>query len=44
MTYNDDATSAQKLLPFAVIGSREKISVGGHQLRVRQFPWGLVEG
>ena len=30
--------------PLAVIGSQEKIAIGGETLRVRQYPWGIVEG
>ena len=29
---------------MAVVGSKEMISVGGVAQRVRQYPWGLVEG
>ena len=31
-------------MPFAVVGSREEIVVGGHKVRARQYPWGTVEG
>lgn len=34
----------QDQLPFAVVGSREEIVVGGHKVRARQYPWGTVEG
>lgn len=34
----------EQYIPFSVIGSREEIVVNGEKLRVRQYPWGLVEG
>ena len=37
-------THIQDQLPFAVVGSREEIVVGGHKVRARQYPWGTVEG
>lgn len=33
----------ENLLPFAVVGSNSKIQVGSKQVRVRQYPWGIVE-
>ena len=30
-------------VPFAVIGSRDEIMVGGQKVRARQYPWGTVE-
>jgi septin 6/8/11 len=41
----DQETSAiyKTLIPFCAVASREKITVNGKQLRVRQYPWGLVE-
>ena len=30
-------------MPFAVVGSREEMVVGGNKVRVRQYPWGTVE-
>ncbi|XP_019862850.1 PREDICTED: septin-11-like [Amphimedon queenslandica] len=30
-------------LPFAVIGSREEVEVGGKKVRARKYPWGTVE-
>ena len=34
----------QKEVPFAVVGSREEVEVGGKRSRVRKYPWGMVEG
>jgi septin family protein len=31
-------------LPFAVVGSRQEIEVGGKKVRARKYPWGTVEG
>eukprot|EP00128_Syssomonas_multiformis_P011827 Colp12_sorted_trinity150504_noHs@17741 len=33
----------QAAVPFAVIGSNTVIEVGGHKVRGRQYPWGVVE-
>ena len=30
-------------VPFAVVGSREEMVIGGNKVRVRQYPWGTVE-
>ncbi|XP_074765793.1 septin-10 isoform X2 [Athene noctua] len=30
-------------LPFAVVGSTEKVKVGNKMVRARQYPWGIVE-
>ncbi|RDD38937.1 Septin-2 [Trichoplax sp. H2] len=30
-------------LPFAIIGSREKVKVGNEHVRARQYPWGVVQ-
>ncbi|KAM9020220.1 LOW QUALITY PROTEIN: septin-10 [Ara ararauna] len=30
-------------MPFAVVGSNEKVQVGNKTVRVRQYPWGTVE-
>ena len=34
----------QGQLPFAVVGSREEVEVGGKRVRARKYPWGTVEG
>lgn len=34
----------QPIFPMAVIGSRDEIPVGRQRVRVRQYPWGIVEG
>lgn len=31
------------LLPFAIIGSEDETEVGGEMVRVRRYPWGVVE-
>ena len=36
--------SMQKEVPFAVVGSRDEVEVGGKRSRVRKYPWGMVEG
>ena len=33
----------QSKMPLAVVGSRDEISIGRKKVRVRQYPWGLVE-
>ena len=35
---------AQACWPFAVIGSNAFAEVDGRKVRVRQYPWGCVEG
>lgn len=30
--------------PLAVVASRDVVVVGGTSMRVRQYPWGMVEG
>uniref|UniRef100_A0A8C5BJB8 Septin n=2 Tax=Gadus morhua TaxID=8049 RepID=A0A8C5BJB8_GADMO len=45
----DDETVAQVntamngLLPFAVVGSTEEVSVGNKMVKARQYPWGVVQ-
>ncbi|XP_065837010.1 septin-11-like isoform X2 [Oscarella lobularis] len=45
----DDETVAEmnaamnSFMPFAVVGSREEIEVGGEMVRARVYPWGTVE-
>ena len=36
--------TSQSIFPLAVIGSKEEILVGNDRVRVRQYPWGIVEG
>jgi len=31
------------LLPFAIIGSEEEITIGGEPVRARIYPWGIAE-
>ncbi|KAG7253320.1 hypothetical protein CRUP_009296 [Coryphaenoides rupestris] len=31
------------LLPFAVVGSTEEVSVGNKMVKARQYPWGVVQ-
>lgn len=33
----------QALLPFAIVGSEEEILVDDEPIRIRRYPWGLVE-
>ena len=33
----------QEQLPFAVVGSRDEMVVGGQKVRARIYPWGTVE-
>ncbi|NWR28995.1 SEP10 protein, partial [Tachuris rubrigastra] len=30
-------------LPFAVVGSTEKVNIGNQMVRARQYPWGIVK-
>ncbi|XP_009986940.1 PREDICTED: septin-10-like, partial [Tauraco erythrolophus] len=30
-------------LPFAVVGSTEEVKIGNKMMRVRQYPWGIVQ-
>ncbi|XP_026705332.1 septin-10 isoform X4 [Athene cunicularia] len=45
----DDETVSQinsimnEHLPFAVVGSTEKVKIGNKMVRARQYPWGIVE-
>lgn len=39
-----DLTIRQAGSPLATVSSREQITVGGRAVRVRQYPWGVVEG
>lgn len=41
--YDEIKFGYQELMPFAVIGSRDEITVGGETIRVRKYPWGVVE-
>lgn len=34
----------QGYLPFAVVGSMEKVKIGNKMVRARQYPWGIVKG
>ena len=31
-------------MPFAVVGSRDEVTVGKDRVRARQYPWGTVLG
>ncbi|KAG7254014.1 hypothetical protein CRUP_027508, partial [Coryphaenoides rupestris] len=37
-------TAMNGLLPFAVVGSTEEVSVGNKMVKARQYPWGVVQG
>ncbi|KAF4799918.1 Septin-10 [Turdus rufiventris] len=36
-------TMANGYLPFAVVGSMEKVKIGNKMVRARQYPWGIVK-
>ncbi|KAF8902918.1 septin [Gymnopilus junonius] len=38
-----DNMELRSLLPFAVVGSEEEMEIDGEPVRVRQYPWGIVE-
>ena len=38
-----DNSELRALLPFAIVGSEEAIDVNGEMIRVRKYPWGVVE-
>lgn len=31
------------LMPFAIVGSEDEVTIDGRQVRARQYPWGIVE-
>jgi cell division control protein 11 len=39
----DENNELRSLLPFAVVGSAEEITMNGRRVRCRQYPWGVVE-
>ena len=44
LSINYFAFLLQEQLPFAVVGSRDEVVVGGSKVRARKYPWGTVEG
>lgn len=40
----EENSELRALLPFAIIGSDEEITIDGRTVRGRQYPWGAVEG
>ncbi|GAA5891205.1 hypothetical protein JCM8208_002540 [Rhodotorula glutinis] len=38
-----DNSELRALMPFAIVGSEEKVEVNGEPIRARRYPWGLVE-
>jgi len=38
------SVNLQNHLPFAVVGSRDEVLMGGEKFRARQYPWGTVLG
>ena len=41
--YMPDLASYVGSFPLGVVASREKVTIAGEAIRVRQYPWGLVE-
>lgn len=39
----EENNELRAMLPFAVIGSEDEITVDGRRVRCRQYPWGIVE-
>lgn len=39
----DENNELRSLLPFAIVGSEEEITLNGRRVRCRQYPWGVVE-
>ncbi|KAJ3186316.1 hypothetical protein HDU85_007756 [Gaertneriomyces sp. JEL0708] len=39
----EENNELRALLPFAVVGSEEEVSVNGRRVRCRQYPWGIVD-
>lgn len=42
--YRKNTYNYQSLLPFAIVGAEEEITVGGRRVLGRTYPWGSVEG
>ncbi|XP_062513602.1 septin-11-like isoform X2 [Corticium candelabrum] len=42
-TVADMNASMNSLMPFAVVGSRDEVEIGGEMVRARVYPWGTVE-
>ncbi|NXA06809.1 SEP10 protein, partial [Sapayoa aenigma] len=42
-TVSEINTIMNGYLPFAVVGSTEKVKIGSKMVRARQYPWGIVE-
>lgn len=39
----EENQALRALLPFAIVGSEEEIEIDGEPVRVRRYPWGVVE-
>src|ERR1700743_1960935 len=39
----EENSELRSLLPFALIGCEEEVTVNGRKVRGRQYPWGVVE-
>ncbi|KAL7411349.1 GTP binding protein [Mrakia frigida] len=39
----EENQALRALLPFAIVGSEEEIEINGEPVRVRRYPWGVVE-
>ncbi|XP_039910575.1 septin-10 isoform X1 [Hirundo rustica] len=42
-TFSEMNTIINGYLPFAVVGSMEKVKIGNKMVRARQYPWGIVK-
>ncbi|KAM7066534.1 septin-10 isoform 1-T1 [Acridotheres tristis] len=42
-TISEINTMTNGYLPFAVVGSMEKVKIGNKMVRARQYPWGIVK-
>ncbi|XP_039570066.1 septin-10 isoform X2 [Passer montanus] len=42
-TVSEINTITNGYLPFAVVGSMEKVKIGNKMVRARQYPWGIVK-
>ncbi|KAF9582675.1 hypothetical protein BGW38_010904, partial [Lunasporangiospora selenospora] len=39
----EENSELRSLLPFALVGCEEEITISGRKTRARQYPWGIVE-
>ncbi len=38
-----DNSELRAMMPFAIVGSEEEVSINGEAVRARRYPWGIVE-